>query len=90
MLTQKLGSRNLKGFVKQMPQVDSAEVKAEELANRKSKVNISRMTMAEINESLQDPILRKELTPQLWYSDYVFITDELGEVIKVERASSEE
>ncbi len=90
MLTLKLGARNLKGFVKQMPQVSQAEVKASERANRNSKVNISCMTMAEINESLQDPILRKELTPQLWYSDYVFITDELGEIIKVERARSEE
>ncbi len=90
MLTLKLGDRNLKGFVKQMPQVSQAEVKASELANRNSKVNISCMTMAEINESLQDPILRKELTPQLWYSDYVFITDELGEIIKVERAPEEE
>ncbi len=90
MLTLKLGARNLKGFVKQMPQVSQAEVKASERANRNSKVNISCMTMAEINESLQDPILRRELTPQLWYSDYVFITDELGEIIKVERAPEEE
>ncbi len=84
MLTLKLGKRNLKGFVKQMPQVDPAEVKAIELANRKSKVNISRMTMAEINDSLQDPILRRELMPQLWYSDYELITDELGQIIAVE------
>ena len=90
ILTLKLGARNLKGFVKQMPQVSTAEVKASERANRNSKVNISCMTMAEINESLQDPILRRELTPQLWYSDYVFITDELGEIIKVERAPEEE
>ncbi|MGK7894576.1 MAG: hypothetical protein AB4372_13365, partial [Xenococcus sp. (in: cyanobacteria)] len=98
MLTLKLGKRNLKGFVKQMPQVSQEEVEAEaaaeaakeELANKNSKVNISRMSMAEINESLQDPILRKELTPQLWDSDYALITDELGEIIGVERSSSEE
>ena len=98
MLTQKLGKRNLKGFVKQMPQVSQEEVKAEaaaeaakeERANKNSKVKISRMTIAEINESLQDPILRKELTPQLWHSDYELITDELGQIIGVERSSSEE
>ncbi len=94
MLSLKLGKRNPKGFVKQMPQVSQAEVEAEaakaELANRNLKVNISRMTMAEINESLQDPILRKELTPHLWHSDYALITDELGEIVGVERSSSEE
>ena len=84
MLTQKLGKRNLKGFVKKMPQVSTAEVKAIERANRNSKVNISCMSMAEINDSLQDPILRKALMPQLWRSDYELITDELGTIIAVE------
>lgn len=82
-----LGKRNLKGFVKKMPQVSIAESESEELAHRKSKLNISRMSMAEINESLQDPILRKELMPQLWSSDYELITDELGQIIGVERSS---
>ena len=88
MLTQKLGARNLKGFVKEMPQVSSVEAEAEaakeELAKKNTKINISRMTMAEINESLRDPILRKELMPQLWRSDYELITDELGKIIAVE------
>ena len=91
MLTLKLGKRNLKGFVKQMPQVSQEEVEAEaaaeaakeERANRNSKVNISRMSMAEINDSLRDPILRKELMPQLWHSDYELITDELGTIIAI-------
>ncbi|ELS03474.1 hypothetical protein Xen7305DRAFT_00031980 [Xenococcus sp. PCC 7305] len=87
MLSLKLGSRNLKGFVKKMPQVSPAEAIADERVNKKPKMNISRMSMAEINESLQDPILRKELMPQLWPSDYQLITDELGQIIAVERSS---
>ena len=94
MFTLRLGKRNPKGFVKKMPQVSQEEVEAEaakeELASRNGKVKINRMTIAEINESLQDPILRKVLTPQLWHSDYALITDELGEIIGVERSSSEE
>ena len=94
MFTLRLGKRNPKGFVKKMPQVSQEEVEAEaakeELASRNGKVKINRMTIAEINESLQDPILRKVLTPQLWNSDYALIMDELGEIIGVERASSEE
>ena len=87
MLTEKFGDCNPKGFVKQMPQVDPAEVKAKKLANRNNNVRISRMTLAEINDALQDPILRKALYPQLWRSDYELIMDELGQIIGVERAT---
>ena len=83
MLSQKLGSRNLKGFVKKMPQVSQAEAISEDRVEKKPKMNISRMAIAEINESLQDPIFRKELMPQLWRSDYQLITDELGQIIGV-------
>ena len=72
-------------------EVSQEEVEAEaakaELANRNSKVKISRMTIAEINDALQDPILRKALYPQLWRSDYELIMDELGQIIGVERAT---
>ncbi|MGK7949641.1 MAG: hypothetical protein AB4368_12825, partial [Xenococcaceae cyanobacterium] len=86
LLTKKLGVRNLKGFTKQMPKVSQAEVDAESRAKMKPKTNISQMSVAEINNYLQEPILRREITPQLMRSDYKLITDELGQIISV-RAS---
>lgn len=85
MLTKKLGVRNLKGFTKQMPQVSQAEAEAEDESRawRKRKTHISQMTLAEINDYLQEPILRREITPQLMGSDYELITDELGQIIAV-------
>ena len=79
-----MGERNLKGFVKQMPKVSPSEVDAESRAEAKPKTNISQMSVAEINNYLQEPILRREITPQLMRSDYELITDELGQIIAVE------
>lgn len=73
-----------KGFAKQMPQVPQSEVNAEEQAQKRSKTHISQMSMVEINDYLTDPILRKEIMPQLWHSDYELIKNELGEIIAVE------
>ena len=86
LLTERLGVRNLKGFTKQMPKVSQTEAEAESKALTKRKTHISQMTMAEINQYLQEPILRKQITPQLMGSDYELITDELGQIIAV-RAS---
>ena len=88
LLTQKLGSRNLKGFVKAMPKVSKSEVEA--IDSQKTKTKISQMSIAEINDYLSDPILRKQIVPQLWHSSYRLITDELGEVIAVEPSVEEE
>ncbi len=92
LLTEKLGARYLKGFAKQMPKVPKdeaeAEAKAESEARQRQKMNykthINRMSLAEINEYLSDPILRKQLTPQLMQSDYELITNELGQIVAVE------
>ena len=48
------------------------------------KTHISQMSLAEINELIRDPILRAQLTPQLIDSDYELITDELGQIIRIE------
>ena len=87
-MTKKLGDRNLKGFVKAMPQVSPAEVEAEERAEIKPKTSIAQMSVAEINDYLRDPILRKQITPGLMRSDYELITDELGQIIAVKRTPS--
>ncbi len=90
LLTKRLGNRNLKGFVKEMPQVSKASAEAEERAKKKPKTHISRMSVAEINNYLSDPILRKQIMPQLWYSDYQLIMNDLGEIIGVKQTSYEE
>ena len=48
------------------------------------KTHISQMSLAEINKLIRDPILRAQLTPQLSDSDYELITDELGQIIRIE------
>jgi len=94
-----LAKRGVKGFCKPMPQVlkdtaprhevsplghiSQAEIEKEERAEIKPKTNIATMAIAEINDYLKDPILRAQLMPQLWDSDYELITDELGQIIGV-------
>ncbi len=88
LLAQKLGLRNLKGFVKEMPTVSKSEVDGEQREEEQPKTHISRMSVAEINDYLSDPILRKQIMPQLWQSDYELITNEYGEIIGVKQPSS--
>ena len=88
LLTKRLGDRNLKGFVKAMPKVSKSEAEAEERAEKKPKTNISQMSVAEINDYLADSVLRKQIMPQLWHSDYELITNDYGEIIGVRRPSS--
>ena len=88
MLTQKLGNRNLKGFVKEMPKVSRSEAEAEFEAESKPKTRVSRMGVAEINKLLGDFITRKEIMPQLWNnSKYELIPNEYGEIIAVKLRS---
>ncbi|MGK7957948.1 MAG: hypothetical protein AB4063_22240, partial [Crocosphaera sp.] len=92
LLTKRLGNRNLKGFIKQMPQVSQAEAEAEasaetEAHNRQKmnqKTHINQMSIDEINQLLADPIIRKELTPQIIFNDkFDVVTDNLGEILAV-------
>ena len=83
-----LSQSKVKGFAKAMPKVSKSEVDAESRAEAKPKTNISQMSVAEINNYLQEPILRREITPQLMRSDYELITDELGQIIAVKRSAS--
>ena len=86
-----LAERGVKGFAKAMPKVSKAEAEAEALIESEArqrqqmnrKTHISQMSLAEINEYLTDPILRAQLTPQLFKSDYELITDYLGQIIGV-------
>lgn len=89
LLAERLGKKNLKGFTKQMPKVSKSEIEAKERANKKPKTNIAVMSIAEINDYLSDPILRKQIAPQLIRSSYQLITDELGEIIAVEPEKQE-
>ncbi|NJL51746.1 MAG: hypothetical protein HC930_05105 [Hydrococcus sp. SU_1_0] len=82
-MREMLAARGIKGFVKSMPKVSQAEIEAEERAEIKPKTNIATMAIAEINDYLQDPILRAQLTPQLIDSDYELILDYLGQIIGV-------
>jgi hypothetical protein len=90
-MREMLAQRGVKGFCpkgyrsayKAMPKVSQAEIEAEERKQRKPKTNIATMAIAEINDYLKDPILRAQLMPQLWDSDYELITDELGQIIAV-------
>lgn len=86
-----LAARGVKGFCKQMPKVSQAEAEAEALIESEAiqrqqmnrKTHLNQMSLDEINEYLKDPILRAQLTPQLFKSDYELITDYLGQIIGV-------
>ena len=92
LLAKRLGNRNLKGFVKEIPKVSQEEAEAEtsaeieELLRQKinQKFHINQMSIAEINRLLADPIMRKELTPQIIFnSKFDVTTDNLGEILAV-------
>ena len=83
-MREMLAQMGVKGFCKPMPKVSEEELAKEEREQTKPKTNITQMSVAEINDYLTDPILRKQLMPQLWDSDYELITDELGQIIAVE------
>ncbi len=82
-----LSQSKIQGFTKAMPKVSKPEVDRESKAEVKPKTNISQMTLAEINNYLSDPVLRKQITPQLMRSDYELITDEMGQIISVKRSA---
>ena len=91
-MREMLAERGVKGFCKPMPKVSRAETEAEAKAEAEAeararmnrKVNISKMSLAEINELLTDPIMRKELTPQIIFNDkFEAVTDYLGEILSV-------
>lgn len=82
-MREMLAERNIKGFCKSMPKVSQVELAAEEREQTKPKTNIAQMSLTEINDYLTDPILRAQLTPQLFKSDYELITDYLGQIIGV-------
>ena len=83
-MREMLAELKVPGFCKQMPQVSKEEVAKEKREQTKPKTNIAQMSVAEINDYLTDPILKKQIMPQLWHSDYELITDELGQIIAVE------
>ena len=88
LLTQKLGNRNLKGFVKAMPKVSKSDALAENEVTLRQKMNrkthLNQMSIDEINKLLEDPITRKELTRQIIFNDkFDVVTDNLGEVLAV-------
>ncbi len=92
MLAERLGDRNLKGFVKEMPKVSQQEAREDweaeiEAINRQKlnqKTYINRMSVKEINQLLVDPVMRKELTPQIIENNkFEIVTDNLGEVLFV-------
>lgn len=82
-MREMLAARGVKGFCKPMPKVSQAEAEAEERKQAKPKTNIAQMSLTEINDYLKDPVLQKQLTPQLFHSDYELITDYLGQIIGV-------
>ena len=88
-MREMLAERGVKGFCtykalnKPMPKVSQAEVETEERKQIKPKTNIATMAIAEINDYLKDPVLQKQLTPQLFHSNYELITDYLGQIIGV-------
>ena len=91
-MREMLEARGVKGFCKPMPKVSREEAEAEAKAESEAiaraqmnrKTHISQMSVAEINELLIDPIVRKELTPQIILNDkFDVITDNLGEVLAV-------
>ena len=82
-MREMLAARKVKGFCKPMPKASQAEVAAEERKQQKPKTNIAKMSLVEINDYLTDPVLRAQLTPQLFHSDYELITDYLGQIIGV-------
>lgn len=96
-MREMLAARKVKGFCpkgyrsayKAMPKISQAEIEAEERAEIKPKTNIAQMSLVEINDYLKDPILRAQLMPQLWDSDYELITDYLGQIIGVKLSDSQ-
>jgi hypothetical protein len=88
-MREMLAARKVKGFCQAMPKVSQAEIEKEERAEIKPKTNIATMAIAEINDYLTDPILRAQLMPQLWDSDYELITDYLGQIIGVKLSDSQ-
>ncbi|WP_036489733.1 hypothetical protein [Myxosarcina sp. GI1] len=97
LLAEKLGNRQLKGFVKQMPKVSKVEAEAEAKAELEAiarqqtnrKTHLNQMSLDEINEFILDPIFRVQLTPQLINSSYELITDEIGQIIAVKPPARE-
>ena len=88
-MREMLAERGVKGFCKPMPKVSQAELEAQERKQKKPKTNIAQMSLAEINEYLTDPILRAQLAPQLFDSDYELITDELGQIIRIKLSEAQ-
>ncbi len=82
-MREMLAQMGVKGFCKPMPKVSEEKLAKEKREQRKPKTNIATMAIAEINDYLTDPILRAQLMPQLWDSDYELITDYLGQIIGV-------
>ena len=86
-----LEARGVKGFCKEMPKVSRAEAEAEAKAESEAikrqqmnyKTHLNQMSVDEINELLEDPISRAELTPQLFNSNYELILSHLGQIIGV-------
>jgi hypothetical protein len=90
-MREMLAKRGVKGFCQAMPKVSASEAEAEakkeaEALQRQQmnyKTHLNQMSVDEINELVKDPILRAQLMPQLWDSDYELITDYLGQIIGV-------
>ena len=82
-MREMLAQRGVKGFCKPMPKVTQAEIEKDVREQSVPKTNIESMTLEEINDYLTDPILRAQLTPQLFHSNYELITDYLGQIIGV-------
>ncbi|WP_019503289.1 hypothetical protein [Pleurocapsa sp. PCC 7319] len=83
LMTKALEDPSLRKFIQKMPVGSKSEVKVTSSAKKKLKTNISQMSVAEINDYLSNPITSKQIMPQLWHSDYEFITNELGEIVGV-------
>jgi hypothetical protein len=91
-MREMLAQMGVKGFCNQMPKVSEYEVEAEakkesEALQRQQmnyKTHLSQMSVDEINELVKDPIIRKELTPQIIFNEkFDIVTDNLGEVLAV-------
>ncbi len=90
-MREMLAKRGVKGFAKAMPKVSASEAEAEakkesEALQRQQmnyKTHLNQMSVDEINELVKDPILRAQLMPQLWDSNYELILDYLGQIIGV-------
>ena len=95
--SEMLAERGVKGFAKTIPKaskdsisnISQTESEAEDRKQTKSKIHIAQLSLAEINDYLKDPILRVQLTPQLFHSNYELITDELGQYIGVKLSKAQ-